>query len=324
MIVLILIITAMSYRSAMVYSYSNVAAVDESGLNRLVIRLFYDRNDNGVKDNDELLVTDNQFGYLYSNVFNGSCELDTTIVQVVNLLNPITLNTERCYWISVIDSNASSTNYDYFIYDPIVRDEPIRTDLGFDPFTDYLPSIYVPNNSVQSSSEAVNCELPQIEYLGQGKNNWVLDEGFDGFLVKQTRPFSFTKQNGPNFETVHNNDRIWQSTYFTNTLNFVYADTIPLGYFESGTTVLMVFVDDDADNRDTNIIDSNGEIHMVIDSNENLVNYVEFIVEIDGQYTIDSADSIGFIYGCSFGNTSTPIAPEPLNYKVYLPSLNKG
>lgn len=177
--------------------------------------------------------------------------------------------------------------------------------------------------SVLSTSAQTNegCKLPNIEYLGQGKNVWVLGQEFDGFVVKETRPFNFMKVNGPDYETMHNNDRVWQSTYFTNTLNFVYAEEINIGYHEANTKLLMVIVDDDVDDRHTVIIDSNNQIHQVIEPNENLVTYIEFNVSASDTYTIKSSDSIGFIYGCSVGTTSLPIMPEPVQNELQCNSL---
>lgn len=120
---------------------STSAQTNEELVNTIIINGFIDFNNNGVKDSgeDEVNRSDNLYVQVESAPYNNGCQRDSTVSTLRFLGSNILVSTQRCYWFTMIDGDYNRNVYDLFLYDPTERDEPIVTELGFDPFKQYLP-----------------------------------------------------------------------------------------------------------------------------------------------------------------------------------------
>jgi hypothetical protein len=175
-------------------------------------------------------------------------------------------------------------------------------------------------SAFQTNAKSNSCTLPDITFLGEGINTYVLPSGYNGFLVKTTRPFKITKVNANTVEINHRNNRVWASSSFTETLVTLYDDQINLGTLQAGTKLDIVIIDDDNenDNRLTELV-STIDGHVYSTYNNGMVSYITFHVQVTDEYTIRTHDSIGFVKACITTGSNIGDELEPKLYGVYMP-----
>ncbi|MEZ4679098.1 MAG: hypothetical protein R2932_33265 [Caldilineaceae bacterium] len=111
--------------------------------------------------------------------------------------------------------------------------------------------IAMPLPQAESSCGA---QLPTIEWLGEGAGTYSLGNDFDTFIVKPRPPFRFITESGmPNAQgervyQARTGERVWRCAGNCQ-LPAVYHDAFDLGLLNAGTTVNLVVIDDDIDDR---------------------------------------------------------------------------
>ncbi|MCB0063442.1 MAG: hypothetical protein KDE19_15075, partial [Caldilineaceae bacterium] len=140
--------------------------------------------------------------------------------------------------------------------------------------------------------------LPTIEWLGEGAGTYVLGDNFDTFIVKRKPPFRFVTEPGTvngQGETVYQatgNERVWRCAGNCG-LPAEYHDAFTLGNLDVGTTVNLVVIDDDIDDRHNWwAVNDPMTPYLTVDE-QNLVEYLSFDIPVAGTWYYYAQDSIG-------------------------------
>lgn len=158
-------------------------------------------------------------------------------------------------------------------------------------------------------------ELPQIEWLGEGRASYSLGSDFDTFIVKR-RPFRFDLELGevnPQGETVYQaerNERVWRCQGNCQTVA-IDREAYHLGFVPVGTTFYMVVLDDDGlfeegdERRNWWAIDDPTVPHTIIEE-QAMVEYLSLEVPSAGTWYYYAEDSMGIVATCQVDAAPTP------------------
>jgi hypothetical protein len=163
--------------------------------------------------------------------------------------------------------------------------------------------------------------LPQVEYLGEGSGEYILEDGFDTFIVKQRQPFEFLLMDGTVnaagqtvFNAPNDDDRVWACAGNCD-IPAVYHDKYDLGYLTPGYVVNLLVIDDDGPEQNNDqrynwwAYRFPGNQYLVIEDQQ-MVEYLTLEIPFAEQWYYYAEDSIGIVTTCIEEVTSTP-TPTP-------------
>lgn len=178
-------------------------------------------------------------------------------------------------------------------------------------------AVAAPHAQGESTAVAGSCQaaLPTIHWLGEGKQTYTLEPGFDTFIVKRL-PFRFELEAG----TVNNaGERIYRATAAERVwscqgncqLPAVYHDAFAIGDFGPGTRINLVVIDDDGleQNNDQRrnwwAVNEPLTPYLVVEDQQ-MVQYLTLDLPSQGMWYYYANDSIGIAATCIEPSPPTP------------------
>jgi hypothetical protein len=161
------------------------------------------------------------------------------------------------------------------------------------------------------ASPSCSESLPDVEYRGEGAGEYPLGDGFEVFIVKRRDPFRFLIQDGTlnsEGQVVYNareDERVWACAGNCE-LPAIYHDAFALGDLSVGTTVNLLVIDDDIDDRLNWWAANDPETPYLIVQEQQLVEYLTFDIPFDAAWYYYAADSIGIVATCIEPTIPTP------------------
>jgi hypothetical protein len=152
--------------------------------------------------------------------------------------------------------------------------------------------------------------LPTIQWLGQGIGTYVLEDGYQVFIVKRL-PFTFVLEQGEqndNGQFVYQastKERVWACAGNCQ-LPAVYHAEYAIGTFDAGTTLNLVVIDDDQDERRNWWAANDPAVPYQVVDDQQMVEYLSFTVPFTATWYYYAADSIGVAATCVEATTLTP------------------
>jgi hypothetical protein len=150
-----------------------------------------------------------------------------------------------------------------------------------------------------------------VEYRGEGAGEYPLGAGFEVFIVKRRNPFRFLIQDGTlNSQgqvvyTAREDERVWACAGNCE-LPAIYHDAFALGDLTVGTTVNLLVIDDDVDDRLNWWAANDPTTPYLIVEEQQLVEYLRFDIPFAAAWYYYAADSIGVVATCVEPTTPTP------------------
>ena len=155
------------------------------------------------------------------------------------------------------------------------------------------------------------CQLPTVEYLGEGQGLYPKPAGVDHLIVKKFHPFRFelvqtdyqsTKGNPPP-------ERVWACTG-NCILPAVFHDAVDLGYQDAGSVFRFRVIDDDTDAR-YNTLRAGSPITPTFTytiMQQGMVQSVIYTTTMGAHWWLYAEDSIGLVQPCVNPPDATPTA----------------
>jgi len=168
------------------------------------------------------------------------------------------------------------------------------------------------NPAVPGSCQA---ELPTIRWLGEGRQTYTLEPGFDTFIVKRL-PFRFdleagtVNQAGDRIYRATASERVW-SCQGNCQLPAVYHDAFTIGDFGPGTRVNLVVIDDDGPEQNNDqrknwwAVNDPLTPYLVVEDQQ-MVEYLTLDLPSQGTWYYYANDSIGIAATCIEPSPPTP------------------
>jgi hypothetical protein len=175
-------------------------------------------------------------------------------------------------------------------------------------------ALYVGLRSAYGQSQDPACQLPDIEFLGEGPGVYTAPPGYSQMIVKRFTPFRFEVLSAASYTSTRHTappERVW-ACEGNCTLPAVYHDTIDLGYQGAGARFDVVIIDDDTDNRLNWWAVDDPAVPVDYLSAQGLTQSATYTTPVAGHWYLYAADSIGLVQPCVNPPDDTPM-PTPVD-----------
>ncbi|MBV7339340.1 hypothetical protein KFU94_66210 [Chloroflexi bacterium TSY] len=104
--------------------------------------------------------------------------------------------------------------------------------------------------TAQQGESSCRDTLPRVKWQGEGVNEYILEDGYDVFIVKRLSPFRFDIEPGVDngsgqiVYTATGGERVWVCGGDCQ-IPSIYHNAVELGYFVPGWQIDLVVIDDD-------------------------------------------------------------------------------
>lgn len=166
------------------------------------------------------------------------------------------------------------------------------------------------------------CQLPQVEFLGEGKGVYTKPPGFDQLIIKKFHPFRFELSAADAYTSTKAAappERVWACAG-NCALPAVFHDAVDLGYQDAGTVFQFVIIDDDTDAR-LNTLRAGSPITPTFTytiTQQGMVQSLVYTTPLGAPWWLYAEDSIGLVQPCVNAPDATPTStperpgdPEP-------------
>ncbi|MEZ4672655.1 MAG: hypothetical protein R2932_00215 [Caldilineaceae bacterium] len=162
--------------------------------------------------------------------------------------------------------------------------------------------------------------LPTIHWLGEGEDVYLLEPGFDTFIVKRLNPFRFEREageineNGQRVYQAQARERVWSCSGNCDLVTR-YQESFDLGTMAAGSRVEMVVIDDDGPEQKNDqrknwwAADDPLQPQLIVEDQQ-LVEYLVFDVPFSAHWYFYAADSVALRAICLAPSTPTPTLTE--------------
>ncbi len=171
-----------------------------------------------------------------------------------------------------------------------------------------------PSATSQVLPEAGLESLAEIEYLGEGENNYTIPSGYY-FLVKRHSPFRFDKVTGSTYQATAN-ERVWRVSGAIPIK--AYDQEVSFGKVWAGCEIKYVQIDDDPDSRRNRWYIDGKFVHLM---DQGMVVNGRFSIPFAGKLVLNAEDSIGAEIDLTCPPKPTPIPPTLTPTRATPPSV---
>lgn len=155
----------------------------------------------------------------------------------------------------------------------------------------------------QPSDSICRTVLPTVFYLGEGTGEYVLEDGFDLFVIKRLRPLRYETDSGTTNEagqttyTATERERVWACAGDCQ-LPTLYQDDVEIGEFGPGWRINMVVIDDDDDQRINWWAAGDPTVPYLPIEDQQMVEYLSLDIPYQATWYFYAEDSVGVVAQC--------------------------